>query len=82
MLLPLHMSSLTSQQFREEILSELKLLPERAKRRLILLIKELDDDVPQTFCTIALPIFLRFVLGLLVLFLALSPERSSYRGRD
>ena len=49
LLLPLHMSSLASKHFREAILSELKLLPERAKRRLILLIKELDDDVPQSF---------------------------------
>ncbi|WP_193170819.1 hypothetical protein [Nisaea nitritireducens] len=48
LLLPLHMSSLTSKQFREAVLSELKLLPEWAERRLMLLIKGLDDDVPQT----------------------------------
>ena len=48
LLLPLHMSSLTSKQFREAVLSELKLLPEWAERRLILLIMGLDDDVPQT----------------------------------
>ena len=48
LLLPLHMDSLTNKQFREAIISELKLLPEWVERRLFLYIKGLDDDVPQT----------------------------------
>ncbi|UUX50110.1 hypothetical protein NUH88_00095 [Nisaea acidiphila] len=48
LLMPLHMDTITSKQFREAILVELKLLPEWAEKRLLLYVIGIDDDVPQT----------------------------------
>tara|TARA_R110002012_G_scaffold49135_2_gene127222 strand:- start:864 stop:2084 length:1221 start_codon:yes stop_codon:yes gene_type:complete len=48
LMLPLHMDSLINKQFRESLLVELKKLPDWAERRLMLYIRGIDDDAPQT----------------------------------